>query len=67
MDNEVINVQDLQLMAQIIKVVSARGAIQPEEMPAVGTLYGKLAKFIKTAEDNTHAATTEGNTNGQVL
>lgn len=48
--NESLNLNDLKLMAQIIKVVSARGAIQAEEMTAVGGLYTKLTSFIKSAE-----------------
>ena len=47
---ESLNLNDLKLMAQIIKVVSTRGAIQAEEMAAVGILYTKLISFIKTAE-----------------
>lgn len=47
---ESLNLNDLKLMAQIIKIVSTRGAIQAEEMAAVGILYTKLISFIKTAE-----------------
>lgn len=47
---ESLNLNDLKLMAQIIKVVSARGAIQPDEMAAVGGLFTKLVAFIKAAE-----------------
>lgn len=50
MEQESLTLNDLKLMAQIIKVVSARGAIQADEMSAVGTLYNKLASFIKAAE-----------------
>lgn len=46
---EQLNLNDLKLMAQIIKVVSARGAIQADEMSAVGNLYNKLAAFIEAA------------------
>ena len=54
---ESLNLNDLKLMAQIIKIVSTRGAIQAEEMAAVGILYTKLISFIKTAEpaDNAEA------------
>lgn len=46
---ETLGINDLKLMAQIIKVVSTRGAIQAEEMAAVGILYTKLIAFIKSA------------------
>lgn len=46
---ESLTLNDLKLMAQVIKVVSARGAIQADEMSAVGNLYNKLAAFITAA------------------
>lgn len=46
---ESLTLNDLRLMAQIIKVVSSRGAIQADEMIAVGTLYNKLGAFITAA------------------
>lgn len=49
-NQESLNLNDLKLMAQIIKVVSTRGAIQAEEMAAVGILYTKLLSFIKAAQ-----------------
>jgi hypothetical protein len=67
---ESLNLNDLKLMAQLIKVVSTRGAIQAEEMAPVGMLYEKLVSFIKAqsppqevAEDKTTEANapTEGN------
>lgn len=72
MEQESLNLNDLKLMAQIIKIVSARGAIQAEEMAAVGNLYTKLVAFIKAAtpkeeekSDEVPAeANTEGNQNG---
>jgi len=51
-----LNLNDLKLMAQIIKVVSTRGAIQAEEMAAVGILYTKLLNFIKSAQPEEAAA-----------
>ncbi len=51
-----LNLNDLKLMAQIIKVVSTRGAIQAEEMAAVGILYAKLLNFIKSAQPEEAAA-----------
>lgn len=59
---ETLNLNDLKLMAQIIKVVSSRGAVQAEEMAAVGSLYTKLVSFIKAAtplEDQSASAETE--------
>lgn len=46
-----LNLDDLKVMMQIIKVVSNRGAIQPEEMALVGNLYSKLAAFVKAASE----------------
>jgi hypothetical protein len=55
-NQESLNLNDLKLMAQIIKVVSSRGAIQAEEMAAVGILYTKLLNFIKSAAPEEAAA-----------
>lgn len=55
-NQESLNLNDLKLMAQIIKVVSTRGAIQAEEMAAVGILYTKLLNFIKSAQPEEDAA-----------
>ncbi len=55
-NQESLNLNDLKLMAQIIKVVSTRGAIQAEEMAAVGILYTKLLNFIKSAQPEEAAA-----------
>ena len=52
---ETLGINDLKLMAQVIKVVSTRGAIQAEEMAAVGILYTKLISFIKSATPNESA------------
>ena len=57
---ETLGINDLQLMAQVIKVVSTRGAIQAEEMAAVGILYTKLISFIKSATQNESAESAEG-------
>lgn len=46
---ESLTLNDLKLMAQVIKVVSSRGAIQPDEMSAVGGLFTKLENFIASA------------------
>lgn len=53
---ESLSLNDLKLMAQIIKVVSTRGAIQAEEMAAVGVLFNKLLAFIKSAQPEEAAA-----------
>jgi hypothetical protein len=55
-NQESLNLNDLKLMAQIIKVVSTRGAIQAEEMAAVGILYTKLLNFVKAAQPEETAA-----------
>lgn len=52
MERQNLNLDDLKLMVQIIKVVTSRGAIQAEEMTAVGVLYNKLSKFVQSAEPN---------------
>lgn len=41
-----LGVNDLKLMANIIEVVSNRGAVKANEMQAVGTLYNKLMTFL---------------------
>ena len=55
---ESLNINDLKLMAQLIKVVSTRGAIQAEEMAPVGMLYEKLVSFIKAASPPQEVAET---------
>ena len=41
-----LGVNDLKLMANIIEVVSNRGAIKASEMAAVGSLYNNLMNFL---------------------
>ena len=41
-----LGVNDLKLMANIIEVVSNRGAIKANEMTAVGSLYNNLMNFL---------------------
>ena len=41
-----LGVSDLKLAANIIEVVSNRGAIKANEKAAVGDLYNKLMEFI---------------------
>jgi hypothetical protein len=42
-----LQLQDLALAAQVIQLVSARGAIKPEEMKEVGGLYERLVAFLQ--------------------
>ena len=41
-----LGVNDLKLMANIIEVVSNRGAIKANELAAVGSLYNNLMNFL---------------------
>jgi len=41
-----LGVADLKLAAQVIEVVSGRGAIRADEMEAVGKLYNTLMTFL---------------------
>ncbi len=41
-----LGVNDLKLMANIIEVVSNRGAIKANEMAAVGSLYNNLMNIL---------------------
>jgi len=41
-----LGVADLKLAANIIEVVSSRGAVKAGEMAAVGELYNKLMEFL---------------------
>ena len=45
-----LGVNDLKLMANILEVVSNRGAIKANEMQAVGATYNKLEAFLKIVE-----------------
>lgn len=42
-----LTLQDLILAANIINVVSQRGAIKAEEMETVGAFYNKLVSFLR--------------------
>jgi len=42
-----LTLQDLTLVANIINVISQRGAIRAEEMSTVGAFYEKLVKFLQ--------------------
>ncbi len=66
--NRAISLDDVKLMAQIVKIVTARGAIQAEEMATVGAFYNKLIAIIKAntpAEPENPADANQGeNQNG---
>ena len=60
-----LGVNDLKVMANIIEVVSNRGAIRANEMAAVVNVYNILMNFliangaVKPAEENTAEEKTE--------
>ena len=41
-----LTVNDLSALKQSIDVASQRGAVKPNEMVAVGTIYNKLESFL---------------------
>ncbi len=45
---EVLNVQDLVDIANLIDVVTQRGAFRADELTAAGALYDKLKTFLAT-------------------
>ena len=45
---EVLNVQDLVDIANLIDVVTQRGAFRADELSAAGALYDKLKTFLAT-------------------
>ena len=60
-----LGVNDLKLMANIIVIVSNRGAIKANEMAAVGNLYNLLMNFLIAngaikAPETENNQTTEG-------
>lgn len=57
-----LTVQDIALVAEIIKVVSERGAFKAEEMAMVGGLYNRVTAFIQQQQELANAARqdTEG-------
>ena len=60
-----LGVNDVKVMANIIEVVSNRGAIRANEMAAVGNVYNILMNFliangaVKPAEENTAEEKTQ--------
>lgn len=51
-----LSVSDLSALKSIIDVASQRGAFKPNEMIAVGTIYGKLSSFLDTVAKQAAAA-----------
>jgi len=47
-DDNGINVQDLILMSNVIRVSQSRGAFRAEEMELIGKLFSRLENFLKT-------------------
>jgi hypothetical protein len=45
---EILNVQDLVDIANLIDVVTQRGAFRADELSAAGALYDKLKTFLAT-------------------
>jgi len=45
---EILNIADLVNIANLIEVVTQRGAIRADELTAAGALYDKLRKFLET-------------------
>ena len=44
-----ISLQDLVVIANLIKVVADRGAIKAEEMTVIGGVYEKLVNFLNAS------------------
>ena len=40
---------DLILLFNLVKAAADRGAVKPEEMTAVGTVYEKLGRFLQAS------------------
>ena len=47
--DSVINLTDLQNILVVLDLASNRGAFRGPELEPVGTLYNKIAKFLKAA------------------
>ena len=47
-----LSLQDISACVQVIDVVSGRGAIQGNELTAVGALRDKLVSFLEAAKAN---------------
>jgi hypothetical protein len=45
---DILNIGDLAAIANLIEVVTQRGAFRAEELTSAGALYDKLRKFLET-------------------
>lgn len=57
-------VQDIALMGEIIKVVTARGALKPEELTPIGNLYSKISSFLQQQQEYAKALNSEPSQGG---
>jgi hypothetical protein len=55
---EILNIADLVNIANLIEVVTQRGAIRADELTAAGALYDKLRKFLETVLPKEEATET---------
>ena len=51
-----LNIQDLALARAIIELATERSAFKANELANVGSLYNKLAAFLKDVEEQAKAA-----------
>jgi len=61
---EVLNVQDLVDIANLIDVVTQRGAFRADELSAAGALYDKLKTFLATLMPKEETSTEENKVEG---
>lgn len=47
-----LEISDIELMEQIIRVCQTRGAFQPAEMSSVGILYNKISAILSQIKKN---------------
>lgn len=57
-ENDVVDLtlNDLAALKSIVDVASSRGAFKPNEMVTIGSVYGKLEKFLEIAAKQSQAA-----------
>lgn len=46
-----LNIQDIVILEQVIRVCQSRGAIQAQEMTKIGAVYDKLLKIINDVKE----------------
>lgn len=46
-----LTVEDIKILASLIDVCSARGAVRPNEYVPIGTVFGKLVSILQSAEN----------------